>query len=94
MINLKQEIAAAGMRRIPGAIPHGEQVIRGKLFGFLPWIMVWNIVIIVVVAIIFYWLAKSSHRRKEEPLDILNRRYASGEIDKKTYLEMKKDISI
>ncbi|MBD3388378.1 MAG: hypothetical protein GF416_04815 [Candidatus Altiarchaeales archaeon] len=64
---------------------------REPIFGLVPTFMVWNLVIVVVVALIFWWLVRGS-RRVETPLDVLKKRYVSGEIDKKTYLEMKEDI--
>ena len=67
---------------------------RGEpLFGFVPMPMVWNFVAVLLVALIFWWLIRSSQKGGETPLDLLNRRYVSGEIDRKTYLQMKEDIS-
>ena len=37
------------------------------------------------------WLIRQNSR-KENPLDILKRRYANGEISKKQYEEMKKEL--
>ena len=62
------------------------------LFGLIPMPLIWNIVIICIVAMIFYWLTKSGAKR-EEPIKILKRRYAEGEIDKETFDQMKKDIA-
>ncbi|MFH1787797.1 MAG: SHOCT domain-containing protein [Candidatus Altiarchaeota archaeon] len=66
---------------------------RDALFGFIPKFLVWNIVIVLVVVLIFYWLTRDSKKCRETPLDILKKRYVSGELDRKTYLQMKEDIS-
>lgn len=66
-----------------------------SFFGF-GWILVTFFWIFVILAV-FYFL--KAHRSKDEnqssnkPLDILKERYVKGEIDKKQFEEMKKDIS-
>ncbi|MFA5724175.1 MAG: SHOCT domain-containing protein [Candidatus Pacearchaeota archaeon] len=50
-----------------------------------------EILILIVFFIIVYWIVKSS-QKNESASDILNRRYAKGEISKKQYLELKKEI--
>jgi putative membrane protein len=55
---------------------------------------------ILVIAAIFFgirWAARSGGStpgpdRKESALDVLKRRYASGEIDRDQFLSMKKDL--
>jgi len=64
---------------------------REPLFGFIPSYMVWNVVIILLVALIFWWLLRGS-RQVETPLDVLKKRYVSGEIPKDEFEQMKKDI--
>lgn len=59
------------------------------LFGF---ILLSGIVLLIV------WAIKSAFRgghkeAKEAPIDILKRRYASGEITREEYERMKRDIS-
>jgi putative membrane protein len=52
---------------------------------------------IVVIGLVFALFAKHRHEDDYEDstkaLDILKERYAKGEIDKKKFEEMKKDIS-
>jgi putative membrane protein len=74
----------------------------GILAGFVLLVVFVLVVIGIVVAIV--WLARqnagspmnkttySSHTSQNDALDILKRRYASGEITKDQYEEMKKDI--
>ena len=58
------------------------------------------IITIIVVVVIIWFVSKglggvSSHditKQSETPLDILKRRYASGEIDKETYEQMKREL--
>ena len=63
---------------------------RHTFFGLVPVPVVWNLIIILVIALIFYWLVRSSS--KETAIEVLKRRYAAGEIDRKTFLGIKKDI--
>ena len=72
-------------------------------FGILGWVTMlafWLILILGVIALIRY-LGGSGKRSDEgkpalpagrSPLDILKERYARGEIDKKEFEEMKKDL--
>ena len=55
------------------------------------WWLFWIVVIIVVVAA-FTSGSESIVRRRETPLEILQRRYAAGEIDGKEYEERKRTL--
>jgi uncharacterized membrane protein len=62
------------------------------MFGF-PWL--WGILWIVLLVWFITWLFRGPrwHRyRYASPSEILKARYASGEITKKQYTEMMKDI--
>lgn len=60
-------------------------------FGWLPFIFILGVVL-------FIWILSVHRDDNEEPqgedsaLEILKKRYAKGEITKRQYLEMKKDI--
>jgi len=56
-------------------------------FPLLFWILV-----IAGAIFIVRWLRERGEDRQESSLDILKRRYASGEIDRDTFEQMKKDI--
>ena len=61
------------------------------LFGGLLWLAFWGAVIYLIVA-----FARSSGRRQaphDDPLDILKRRYARGEIDRDEYERMRRDLA-
>lgn len=64
----------------------------GMGFGWLFWIAVLVIVVWLVLRVINNPLNKDKNSAGETALDILKRRYASGEISKKEYDELKKDI--
>ena len=68
-------------------------------FGIIgPVLTVLFVVLLVAGAVwLFQSMSKSgaqAHPPAETPLDILNRRYASGEITKKQYQEMKRDLGL
>ena len=54
-------------------------------------ILVWVLVIAGVVALI-KWLGSSSTQRGATPLEILKTRYARGEINKKEYERMRREL--
>ena len=73
--------------------------IGGNCTGFMwhmwiPTLIGWFFVIFVVYTI--YWLFSKNGRdisiRKETPLDILKKRYASGEISRKQFEQVKKEL--
>jgi len=67
---------------------HGGWWMGGMwFFPLLFWILV-----IAGVAFIVRWMRERGQEQKESSLDILKRRYASGEIDRNTFEQMKKDI--
>lgn len=65
-------------------------------FGILGWISMiafWFLIILGVVALIRYISRSGQNRDSQTPLDILKKRYAHGEIDKKEFEEKKKDLA-
>jgi len=58
-------------------------------FGWLFMILFWGVIIWLVVTLIN---ANQSTKNESDSLTILKRRYASGEITKKQYEEMKKEL--
>jgi putative membrane protein len=64
----------------------------GMGFGWLFWIAVLVIVVWLVLRVINNPLNKDRNSARGTALDILKRRYASGEISKKEYDDLKKDI--
>ena len=60
-------------------------------------ILIIQIAIIAVALLILWWMLKGYHKNKmfssnDKPLDILNKRYAAGELTKEEYKQLKKDI--
>ena len=64
------------------------------VLGWIPMLLFWILLILGVVAL-FRYLGGSgrSGDKGRSPLDILKERYAKGEIDKKEFEQMKKDIT-
>ncbi len=62
----------------------------GMGFGFLFMILFLAAVVWLVISLIN---AAQSGRKEEDALTILKKRYASGEISKKQYEEMKKELN-
>ena len=62
----------------------------GMGFGFIFMLLFWGLIIWLIVTLI-----NAGQSDKDEPnsLTILKRRYASGEIAKKQYEEMKKELN-
>ena len=64
-------------------------------FG-LSWLFMllfWALLILGVAALIRSLIRSGDSKETKTPLDILERRYAGGEIDKKEFEEKKKDLS-
>lgn len=86
LFNHHNDMWAAG----PWTMPHG--MMMGGGMGFLM-ILFWAVVLIALVLLIsavFSGRRPSSHT--ESALEILQKRYARGEIDKRHYDAMRRDI--
>jgi putative membrane protein len=71
-------------------MPMGRYIAQAAgLYGY-GWLF--EIVILILLFLIFYWIINSMHK-KESAMDILKRRYASGELSSKEYSSLKKDIT-
>jgi len=66
---------------------------HGSWFGGMGWFM-WIAVVGIPLTLIIgiYMLLSSERRVSEDPLDILNKRYASGDISREEFERMKRDI--
>ncbi|MEQ8625983.1 SHOCT domain-containing protein [Ekhidna sp.] len=54
------------------------------------WWVVW--VIFIIWIFVTPWDIPGQRTKKETPLDILKKRYASGEIDRQQFEDMRKDL--
>ena len=67
-------------------------------YGFFGWLMMLLFLILIIGAVVLgaRWFMNEGKqevsRKDETPLDILKKRYASGEIDKKEFETMKRDL--
>lgn len=62
------------------------------IFGWLLMLLFWGLLILGVIALIRYLTRSGQAKKDRTPVDILERRYARGEIDKKEFEEKKKDL--
>lgn len=63
------------------------------LFGWIPMFLFWIILILGVIALLRYLGKSGQPGGGKTPLEILKERYARGDIDKKEYEQMKKDLA-
>ena len=61
-------------------------------FGLILW-FVFLILIIAGIILIIRYFTGDKNRDQKTAMEILNERYAKGELSKEEYLEKKKDIS-
>lgn len=92
-----------GRRLRPPAREDGERIMMGPYgygigwmaVGLITMLLFWGLVIVGIVALV-RWIgaqgALGPRGSGETPLEILKRRYASGEITKEQYESMKRDI--
>ncbi|GAB4286790.1 MAG: SHOCT domain-containing protein [Deferrisomatales bacterium] len=61
-------------------------------FGWIVMILFWGVVAVGVVLAVRRFLGRTHQARGENPLEILKRRYAAGEISKEEYERMRRDL--
>jgi putative membrane protein len=71
---------------------YGYSGMMGGGYGIL-WLIFWILIIIGLVLLIKYlWEHGGAKTEQESALEILKKRYASGEINKEEFEEKKKDL--
>lgn len=71
--------------------PIGHGMMMGGGMGLVT-ILFWGVVVVAVILLGSSVLSGRRPRRSEEPLEILKRRYARGEIDKDRFETMRRDL--
>jgi putative membrane protein len=65
-----------------------------SVFGVLFMLLFWALIVLGIIALVRYLSgAQQPKSKRKDPLDILEDRYAKGEISKKEFEEKKKDLS-
>ncbi len=60
--------------------------------GMMGYGWVFQLVILLLLLLIFWWLLRGQGTIKESPKEIVQRRYAAGEITKQEYQRLLKDL--
>lgn len=61
-------------------------------FGWLGMIVFWVLIILAFVALVKWLSDKNGPAKEETPLQVLQKRYARGEIDEQEYERKKHDL--
>ena len=67
----------------------------GMGFGFIFMLLFWGLAILGIVALIRWLITQSSSNRSsrdKSPLEVVQERYARGEIDREEYEQKKRDL--
>ena len=64
----------------------------GMWFGWLFWIVIIGLVIFLIVRLTNQKTGSQNIQSNENPLDVLKKRYARGEISKEEFENVKKDL--
>jgi putative membrane protein len=75
---------------------YGYNMMNWGGLGWLFTILLWGLIIFGTVELVRYIVRSergSSSGKDKTPIDILNERYAKGEINKEEFEEKKKDLS-
>ena len=56
------------------------------------WMIIWWLLVPLLIALLVATVLRSARGPNELPERVLKRRYASGEIDRETYLQMLSDL--
>lgn len=71
----------------------GYNMIFGGWIGWVFMVLWWAIIIIALVSLIRWAVKfKKYHGKEMSPMEIIKERYARGEITKKEFEDMKKDL--
>lgn len=68
----------------------------GMGFGWVTMLLFWAVVIFGVLAVVRWWgpvRPNDRDAKPETPLDIIEKRYARGEINKEEYEQKRKDLT-
>lgn len=77
----------------PGAVPSvpNWMLVVGMGLGWLSMLAFWGALILGII-LLAQWLSSTKNRTTNQPLDLLQRRYAAGEITREQYEQMFTDL--
>lgn len=75
----------------------GEMMGMGSMMGMPGWLLMVIVPLVLIGALVLavVWVSRAATRDRDgdsKPLDELNRRYARGEIDRDSYLQIRRDL--
>lgn len=78
----------------PDWLLYGPGFYFGGFPGMIVWLLFWIVAAAGIITLITRLARRSTEEagKSEEPLDILKRRYAAGEIDRVEFEQKKKDL--
>lgn len=61
-------------------------------YGPWPWMWIFPLTLLIVILVFLFRVSGRKDKKGETPKEILDRRYAEGDLSREEYQKMKKDL--